>query len=138
MERTHRPMDIYLQNHNGHLQFHFESHYASGSQGIANPQQLVEVIEDVCGKGSFCLYIDKTAKYPNTVSYLKTKGYWDSPITYWQQGVKTQVIEQCRDVAYEVWGDIPEMKIGWLENQCRSYFEDLDPSVQSLINHQGN
>ena len=46
-------------------------------------------------------------------------------ITYWQQGIKTDVIEIVRKVMETAFGDIPETKIGWLEDQCRSYIEDL-------------
>ena len=120
-------MNIYLQNHKNYLALNFESKYASGSIPVSTPQELLEAIEEVCGKGSYCLYKDKGSDYPKSVGYnisQEMQGKFPT-ITYWQQGVKTQVIEQARDVAKLVWGDIPEMQIGWLENQCKSYIEDI-------------
>ncbi len=93
---------------------------------IRTPQELVDAIEEVCGKGSYCLYKRPTdgSKYPVAIGYHDYEKYPNLPkITYWQQGVKTGVIEQCRDVAEKVWGDIPEMEIGWLENQCKTYVD---------------
>lgn len=118
-------MNIQLINTNGHLGLEYTSQYASGDIYVNTPQKLVEAIEEVCGKGSYCLYEGKGSQYPKAVDYLISRDLVFPQITYWQQGVKTSVIEQARDVAKEVWGDIPEMEVGWLENQCKSYIEDL-------------
>lgn len=124
-------MNIYLTYEGTHQTKHYfrlnyESKYSTGSIPIKTPQDLITAIEEVCGKGSYCLYTDKTSDYPKAVGYNESKNLTYPTITYWQQGVKTAVIEQCRKVAYEIWGDIPEMKIGWLEKQCQSYIEDLN------------
>lgn len=120
-------MNIYLSLENGYLRLNYENKYASGSIPIENPQDLVEGIEGICGKGSYCLYKGKGEPYPKAVNYLEKKELEGKfpQITFWQQGIKTSVIEQAREVAKELWGDIPEMKTGWLENQCRSYIEDI-------------
>lgn len=121
-------MEVKLVNQNGNLKLEYDSRYASGSIPVNSPQELVETIEDVCGKGSYCFYY-KNPKHPfgytdKVIDYLEYKNYQNLPrITYWQQGVKTQVIEQSRDVARRVWGDIPEMEIGWLENMCKTYVD---------------
>jgi hypothetical protein len=121
-------MNVQLINQNGYLQLEYESKYATGSIPVDSPQQLVDAIEEICGKGSYCFYY-KNPKHPfgytdRVISYNEYKNYTSLPkITYWQQGVKTQVIEQCRDVAMEVWGNIPEMSIGWLENMCKTYVD---------------
>lgn len=111
-------MNVYLQLVHGTLQMVYLSQYASGSIPINNPQELVEVIEEICGKGSYTIYNrDGTVDHHN-------QNHPELPrITYWQQSVKTSVIEQSREVAKAVWGDILEMKIGWLEEQCRTYID---------------
>jgi len=118
-------MTIELVNHNGYLQLEYSSRYASGGIPVRSPQELINAIEEVCGRGSFCLYKGKGESFPDAVNYSESKYITYPTITYWQQGVKTQVIEECREVAKKVFGDIPEMEIGWLENQCRSYIEDI-------------
>lgn len=119
-------MNIYLKEYEGkYLELRYDSKYSSGAIGITTPAELVKAIEEVCGKGSYCLYEGKGQEYPKAVDYFKSKDLVYPTITYWQQGVKTQVIEQCRDIAEKIWGDIPEMRIGWLEDQCKSYIEDL-------------
>jgi hypothetical protein len=120
-------MNIYLTYENDYLCLNYESKYASGSIPVETPQDLVRAIEEVCGKGSYCLYKGKGEEYPEVVNYLETKELEGKfpQITFWQQGVKTSVIEQAREVAREKWGNIPEMRIWWLQNQCRSYIEDI-------------
>lgn len=121
-------MEVKLVNTDGYLRLEYQSKYATGSIPVNNPIQLVDAIEDICGKGSFCFYY-KNPQHPfgytdKTISHHEYKKYPNLPkLTYWQQGVKTQVIEQCREVAEEVWGDIPEMSIGWLENMCKTYVD---------------
>ena len=119
-------MNIRLIEQEGYLMLEYTSKYAAGGIPVSTPQELVEAIEEVCGKGSYCLYQGKGDEYPKAVDYLISRRINFPKITYWQQGVKTSVIEQARDVAKKVWGDIPEMEIGWLENQCKSYIEDLN------------
>ena len=118
---------VYLTNEGTYLRLHYSSRYAAGSSPVKTPQELVEAIEDICGKGSYCLYYrskEFPKGYPKAVDYFDREKYPNLPtITYWQQGVKTDVIEQCREVARELWGDIPEMEIGWLENQCKTYVD---------------
>lgn len=123
--KTQKNMQIYLKNNQGYLSLHYNSKYATGSIPVNDPQSLIKAIEEVCGRGSYCLYSGKSQTYTEIVvnGPLDFKG-----ITYWQQGVKTGVIEQARDVASQVWGNIPEMKIGWIERQCKSYIEDLQIS----------
>lgn len=109
-----------------YLRLTYQSKYASGSIPINTPKELVDAIEEVCGRGSYCLYFPLTSesRFAESIAYGDYDKYPNLPrLTYWQQGVKTQVIEQCRKVAETVWGDIPEMKIGWLENQCKTYIE---------------
>lgn len=120
-------MDIYVTKEINHIRLHYISRYAAGSIPAENPTQLIAAIEEVCGAGSYCVYrkgIDNKAEVvfdPNGKYNHLTK------ITYFQQGVKSEVIERARDVAKELWGDIPEMKIGWMEDQCKTYIEE-EPS----------
>lgn len=128
-------MNVYLEilEHKGekYLRLNYESRYAAGSCPINTPEDLVREIENICGKGSYCFYYKPKDFETNPASYSdKVINHFDYEkypnlprLTYWQQGVKTQVIEQCREVAEEVWGDIPEMEIGWLENACRTYVD---------------
>lgn len=119
-------MNIELKNNNGCLYLEYRSKYATGSIPVNTPQDLIEAIEDVCGKGSFCLYHkpkEFPLGFPKGVNWEDKKKYNLPQITFWQQGVKTQVIEQTRDVAQKVWGDIPELKIGWLENMMKTYVD---------------
>ena len=108
-----------------YIRAHYNSRYASGSIPIQNPQDMVHVIDELCGKGSYCLYEGPKDKYPKAVDYLKSRDIVFPKITYWQQGIKTDVIEQARNAGSQLWGDIEEMEIGWLEHQCQSYIEDL-------------
>ncbi len=119
-------MNVYLENIGGSLRFYYQSRYATGSMPVNTPQELVDRIEEVCGKGSYCFYRRPAdgSKYPAVIDYHEYINYTDLPrLTYWQQGVKTGVIEQCREVAKEVWGRIPEMGIGWLEDQCTTFVD---------------
>jgi len=119
-------MNVYLENFNNNLRLHYNSRYASGSIPVNNPQDLIYAIEEVCGKGSYCFFYRPTKPdgYPQVIHYNDYDKYPNLPrLTFWQDGVKTQVIEQARDVAKEVWGDIPEMKIGWLQNQMKTYVD---------------
>lgn len=120
-------MRIYLKNDGNHLRLHFNSKYASGSHPVSNIEDLMSVINQICSEGSFCLYQGKNDLHPKPIDfslYKKYKGKWPE-ITYFQQAVKTEVIEQARDVAKEVWGNIPELEGGWLENRLRAYVEDI-------------
>lgn len=123
-------MNVRLIEQEGYLMLEYTSKYATGGIPVSNPQELVSAIEDVCGKGSYCLYQAKGDKFPKAVDYFISRNINFPKITYWQQGVKTSVIEQAREVAEKVWGDIPEMEIGWLENKCKSYIEDLNLGEQ--------
>lgn len=107
----------------GIVSLNYHSRYASGGIGTTNVYGLIQAIEELCGKGSYCLYKGKGDKYPKAISHSDFPD-WKPPITYWQQGIKTQVIEEARRVAIQVWGIIPELEIGWMENQCRSYIID--------------
>jgi hypothetical protein len=124
-------MRVELINSKGYLRLDYDSKYASGSIPVNNPNELVKAIEEVCGKGSYCYYY-KNPNHPfgytdRAVQWELEHKYKHLPsITYWQQGVKTQVIEQAREVAKQVWGGIPEMRIGWLENMCKTYVDDIE------------
>lgn len=121
-------MNIQLVNQEGYLRLEYDSKYATGSIPVDSPQKLIDAIENICGKGSYCFY-HKNPEHPfgytdKVITYQEYEDFPNLPrITYWQQGVKTQVIEQCREVAEKVWGDIPEMEIGWLENMCNTYVD---------------
>lgn len=113
------------------ISINYRSKYATGgSHGFTkdNIPDIIKEIEDLCGKGSYCLYSrDNKTAYgsPEYIPYLKSRHINYPKITYWQQGIKTDVIEIVRKVMETAFGDIPETKIGWLEDQCRSYIEDL-------------
>jgi hypothetical protein len=120
-------MNVYLTNDKGYLRLHYQSKYALGSYPINTPEELVRGIEEICGKGSYCFY-HRPSEFPmghaQAIDFSDYSNYPHLPrLSYWQQGVKTSVIEQCRQIAKEVWGDIPEMRIGWLENQCKTYVD---------------
>ena len=103
----------------------YTSKYSTGGTPCDDPKQLPRLIDEICGKGSYCLYKGKDSEYPKAVDYLISKDLVFPKISYWMQGVKTDLIEEVRNKAEQVWGNIPETRIGWLENQCRSYIEDL-------------
>ena len=111
---------------NKYLILQYSSKYSTGSASVTSPEDLVREIENICGKGSYCLYYrpkEFPFGYPKALDYADAQNYNLPTITYWQQGVKTGVIEQCRDVARKIWGDIDELKVGWLENMCRTYVD---------------
>lgn len=112
----------------GYISLRYNSKYAGGeSRGFTKDQipQIIKEIENLCGKGSYCLYEGKGEKYPKAVDYFESRNLVFPKITYWQQGIKTDVIEQTRNAMQIAFGDIPETEIGWFENQCMSYIEDI-------------
>lgn len=120
-------MNIYLKNDDGYLRLHYASKYASGSYPIQSIDDLIKSIEDTCGKGSYSFYhkpSDYPKGYPKAIKYEDYKLYPNLPrITYWQQGIKTNLIETARNVAREVWGNIPELEIGYLEHVLQTYVD---------------
>lgn len=110
---------------NKYLRLYYNSKYASGSIPIPSVEHVVDAIEDICGKGSFCLYQGKGEQYPKVVDYFEARELSFPKITYWMQGIKTDLIETIRKAMIEAWGESKETEIGWLENQCRSYIEDI-------------
>ena len=92
-------MNVFLENIDGNLRFNYSSEHATGSMYVHTPDDLVKAIEEVCGKGIYCLY-RKGLNSQRTVVPFGDENYKIYPtITYWQQGVKTGVIEQSRKVA---------------------------------------
>lgn len=112
--------------HKGCVEIRYNCKYAGGGLYVTTPKELVNAIEELCGKGSYCIYYDKQNPYPKAINHSEYILYPNAPrITYLQQAIKTEVIEYARDEAMKFFGDIPEMEIGWLENQCKTFVEDL-------------
>jgi len=108
-----------------YLRLHYSSKYAGGSIPMTSVKEVISTIEDVCGKGSYVLYRNKARKYASAVNYYESSKLSFPKITYWMQGVKTNLIEVARDAMIEAWGESKETEIGWLEKECRSYIEDI-------------
>lgn len=109
--------------HEGLIEIRYSCKYAGGSTSAKTPKELVECIEDLFGKGSYCLY-HRGDKYPKAINFSEYANHSNLPrITYLQQAIKTEVIEYVRDKVEKFFGDIPEMEIGWLENQCKTYVD---------------
>jgi len=116
---------VYVTVEGDHLRIHYESKYATGSCPINSLNDLIREIEHICGVGSYCFYY-KPEEYPfgyaKAIEYNEYKAYPNLPrLTYWQQGVKTDVLEEAREAAIKVWGRLPELEIGWLENKLKTF-----------------
>lgn len=118
-------LEVFGFPEDGVLFVEFNAKYASGTESINNPKDMPQLIDNICGKGSYCLYKGKGSNYPEAIDWHVSKDLVFPKISYWVQGVKTDLIEEVRNKAEQVWGNIPETEIGWLENQCKSYIEDL-------------
>lgn len=128
-------IDIKLEIvNNDTLKLSYDTRYAGGGiYNIQSPQQLVDEIQKLLGKGSFVIRsrnrLDVHGK-PSAIFFAEREGLTKEQIAahtipYFIQAIKTQVIEQTREVARKVWGDIPEMQCPWMEEQCTTYIEDI-------------
>lgn len=76
------------------IRLHYNTAYAGGSTPIKNTAELIEEINDVCGKGSYLRY-SKTKLLPNGTRDYESGGN----LGYAQQGFKTKVIEEAYTAA---------------------------------------
>lgn len=72
------------------IRLNYTSRYASGSFPVITTEQLINYINEVCGKGSYLCY-SKTKVAPNGARAFEGNGN----LGYVQQGFKTEVIENA-------------------------------------------
>lgn len=114
---------VEFQIWNSLVYLHYNCGATNGSLAAKNVDELLDNIEDIFGKGSYSLYSKKGYRNPEAVPYTQQKELgFVPPVTFFQNAVKTQIIERAYETARNVW---PNVDISYMIDRCKSYVEDL-------------